>query len=38
MEYAVGQARRAGLTKADVLNARPLAQVRAFVERKRGAV
>ncbi len=37
MEFAVGQARRAGLTKGDVLNARPLAQVRAFVARKRGA-
>lgn len=37
MEYAVGQARRAGLTKADVLNAQPLEFVRAFVARKREA-
>ncbi|MBV8531910.1 MAG: DNA polymerase/3'-5' exonuclease PolX [Candidatus Eremiobacteraeota bacterium] len=37
IEFAVGQARRAGLTKADVLNARPLADVRAFVARKRNA-
>ena len=35
--FAVGQARRAGLTKDDVLNARSLAEVRAFVARKRGA-
>jgi DNA polymerase (family 10) len=33
---AVGQARRAGLTKADVLNARPLDDVLAFVAAKRG--
>ncbi|HMF28206.1 MAG TPA: DNA polymerase/3'-5' exonuclease PolX, partial [Candidatus Cybelea sp.] len=31
MEYAVGQARRAGLTKDDVLNAQPFEYVRAFV-------
>jgi DNA polymerase (family X) len=37
IEFAVGQARRAGLTKADVLNAQPLDYVRAFVARKRGA-
>jgi DNA polymerase (family X) len=35
-ELAVGQARRAGLTKDDVLNARPLEAVLAFVEKKRG--
>ncbi len=37
IEFAVGQARRAGLTKADVLNAQPLEAVRAFVARKREA-
>lgn len=37
IEFAVGQARRAGLTKDDVLNARPLEDVRAFVARKRQA-
>jgi DNA polymerase (family 10) len=37
MEHAVGQARRAGLTKDDVLNAQPLEFVRAFVARKREA-
>lgn len=37
LEYAVGQARRAGLTKDDVLNAQPLEFVRAFVARKREA-
>jgi DNA polymerase (family 10) len=37
MEYAVGQARRAGLTKDDILNAQPLEYVRAFVARKREA-
>jgi DNA polymerase (family 10) len=36
-EFSVGQARRAGLVPADVLNARPLEQVRAFVARKREA-
>lgn len=34
-ELAVGQARRAGLRKQDVLNARPLEDVLAFVESKR---
>ena len=33
--FAVGQARRAWLTKADVLNARPLGEVLEFVARKR---
>jgi DNA polymerase (family 10) len=37
IDFAVGQARRAGLTPADVLNARPLEDVRAFVARKRNA-
>ena len=37
VELAVGQARRAGLTKADVLNAQPLEDVLAFVARKREA-
>ncbi|MDQ2866195.1 MAG: DNA polymerase/3'-5' exonuclease PolX [Candidatus Eremiobacteraeota bacterium] len=37
VELSVGQARRAGLTKDDVLNARDLADVRAFVQRKRRA-
>ncbi len=37
VEFAVGQARRAGLTKDDVLNARSLEAVRAFVARKREA-
>ena len=36
-EFAVGQARRAGLVQADVLNAHPLERVRAFVARKRGS-
>ncbi|HEV7180211.1 MAG TPA: DNA polymerase/3'-5' exonuclease PolX [Candidatus Baltobacteraceae bacterium] len=36
VELAVGQARRAGLAKEDVLNARPLEDVLAFVARKRG--
>ncbi len=35
VELAVGQARRAGLTKGDVLNARPLQDVLSFVARKR---
>jgi DNA polymerase (family 10) len=35
VELAVGQARRAGLTKADVLNAKPVDEVLAFVRRKR---
>lgn len=34
-ELAVGQARRAGLTKDDVLNARPLHEMLAFVHAKR---
>ncbi|MFZ0033351.1 MAG: DNA polymerase/3'-5' exonuclease PolX [Candidatus Cybelea sp.] len=37
IEFAVGQARRAGLERADVLNARSLDDVRAFVARKRNA-
>jgi len=37
VELAVGQARRAGLTKDDVLNTRPLSDVLAFVARKRNA-
>ena len=36
-EFAVGQARRAGLVAADVLNAQGLEEVRAFVARKRSA-
>jgi DNA polymerase (family X) len=36
--YAVGQARRAWITPAEVLNARPLAGVLAFVKTKRGSV
>jgi DNA polymerase (family 10) len=36
-EFAVGQARRAGLTRADVLNAQPFEYVQAFVARKRSA-
>jgi len=37
VEYAVGQARRAWITPAEVLNARPLAEVLAFVAAKRSA-
>lgn len=37
IEFAVGQGRRAGLSKSDVLNARPFDEVRAFVTRKRNA-
>ena len=37
IEFAVGQARRAGLTAADVLNARSYDDVRAFIARKRSA-
>jgi DNA polymerase (family X) len=37
IEFAVGQARRAGLRAADVLNAQPLEYVRSFVARKRAA-
>ncbi len=36
VEFALGQARRAGLTKDDVLNAQPLDAVLAFVAAKRG--
>jgi DNA polymerase (family 10) len=36
--YAIGQARRAWITPAEVLNARPLAGVLAFVKTKRGSV
>lgn len=36
-QFAVGQARRAGLVPADVLNARSFEEVRAFVARKRAA-
>jgi DNA polymerase (family 10) len=36
--YAVGQARRAWITAGEVLNARPLAGVLAFVETKRKSV
>jgi len=35
IEYAVGQARRAWVTRAEVLNARPLEDVLAFVAAKR---
>ena len=35
VELAVGQARRAGLTKDDILNAKPFDDVRAFVSAKR---
>ncbi len=35
--YAVGQARRAWITRDEVLNTRPLADVRAFVAAKRGS-
>ncbi|HXO17135.1 MAG TPA: DNA polymerase/3'-5' exonuclease PolX [Candidatus Dormibacteraeota bacterium] len=37
IEFAVGQARRAGLERANVLNAQTLDEVLAFVARKRGA-
>jgi DNA polymerase (family 10) len=33
--YSVGQARRAWITKSEVLNARPLEDVQAFVQTKR---
>jgi DNA polymerase (family 10) len=36
--YSVGQARRAWITPAEVLNARPLAGVLAFIETKRAMV
>jgi DNA polymerase (family 10) len=35
VEFAVGQARRAGLSPDDILNTQPLDAVRAFVARKR---
>jgi DNA polymerase (family 10) len=38
VSYAVGQARRAWITAAEVLNARPLAGVLAFIETKRAMV
>jgi DNA polymerase (family 10) len=38
VEYAVGQARRAWITPAEVLNARPLAGVLAFIGTKRATV
>jgi DNA polymerase (family 10) len=38
VSYAVGQARRAWITPAEVLNARPLAGVLAFIETKRATV
>jgi DNA polymerase (family X) len=37
IEFAVGQARRAGLERANVLNAQTLDEVLAFVARKRGS-
>jgi DNA polymerase (family 10) len=37
VELAIGQARRAGLERSDVLNARPLEGVLEFVRRKREA-
>ena len=37
IEFAVGQSRRAGLSKADVLNSRPFDEVCAFVAHKRDA-
>ncbi len=37
VEYAVGQARRAWITRDEVLNARPLEDVLAFVAAKRSA-
>ena len=37
-ELAVGQARRAGLTKDDILNAAPFETVRAFLNAKRARV
>jgi DNA polymerase (family 10) len=38
VEFAVGQARRAWITPQDVLNARPLEDVLAFVAAKRASV
>jgi DNA polymerase (family 10) len=37
VEFAIGQARRAGIVPDEVLNAKPLGEVRAFVARKRNA-
>jgi DNA polymerase (family 10) len=37
MHFGVGTARKAGLTRADVLNTRPLAAVLKFVQAKRGS-
>ncbi|MBV8724181.1 MAG: DNA polymerase/3'-5' exonuclease PolX [Candidatus Eremiobacteraeota bacterium] len=37
IEFAVGQARRAGLVKADVLNARTFEELQVFIARKRAA-
>jgi DNA polymerase (family 10) len=37
LRYGVGQARRGWLEKADVLNARPLSELRALLSRARGA-
>jgi DNA polymerase (family 10) len=37
VEFAVGQARRAWIAREEVLNARPLEAVLAFVAAKRGA-
>lgn len=37
LAYGVGQARRGWLTKKDVLNARPLAELRQLLGRRRGA-
>ena len=34
-KLAIGQARRAGLTKDDVLNAKPFEEMLAFVNAKR---
>ncbi len=38
LRYGVLQARRAGLTKADVVNARPLAQLQKLIAKSRGRV
>jgi DNA polymerase (family X) len=37
MRFGVGTARRGWVRRVDVLNARPLAEVRAFIDAKRGA-
>jgi DNA polymerase (family 10) len=36
--FGVATARKAGITKAQVLNARPLAELRALVRKKRGGI